>query len=705
VGIQLGRADGSPAFCATAWWAQCWAVALIASFTSFGIAVGASFGIAIMYSLLQYASAQSWFPQSGGVSLPGVTDLLAFLIIVVVLFWRGARIPGRGEIIERRLPEAPRPEHLVRTGLVCAAVGAVLLIVFPFDFREALINTLIGALMALSLVVVTGFVGQISVVQLALAGAAGFTISHMAVNWGITFPLAALAGIAVAVVIGLVTAVSAVRVRGVSLAVVTLAGAVAIENFGFVNSTWGGGLAGSPVPEPKWFGLDLGPNGPFRGIDGNQPSPVFGWVVLICCVALCAAVGYIRRGKLGQRMLAVRSNERAAAAAAINPRTVKLYAFGIAAVIAGVAGTLYAYNFGSVSADRFDAVTALSLIAFVYVGGISLISGAVFAGLLSAQALIPYALQDWFGLDGNWFLLVGGVLLIFTLLQNPEGVAGDLYRRLHKRPQVRAPEADAAVRERLAPRAARPDLSGRPAVLTVSGLSVNFGGVHALSEVALEVRKGELVGLIGPNGAGKTTLIDAITGFVNSTGTVELSGVSLRGLPPYERAGRGLARTWQSTELFDDLNVAENLTVASRNGPAAEALGLLGMDWAAEAMPAQLSTGQRKLVGVARALAAKPTVLCLDEPAAGLDTAESEELGARLRRLANDGQSMLLIEHDMGLVLGICDRVVVLEFGQIIAEGPPEVVRQDPRVIAAYLGDGLTDLAAAAAEAEAAEKA
>jgi branched-chain amino acid transport system permease protein len=663
------------------------AAALIASFTSFGIAVGASFGIAIMYSLVQYASAQSWFPQSGGVSLPGVTDLLAFLIIVVVLFWRGSRIPGRGEIVERSLPEAPRPQHLVRTGLICALVGAVLLIVFPFDFREALINTLIGALMALSLVVVTGFVGQISVIQLALAGAAGFTISHMAVNFGITFPVAALAGIAVAVVIGLITAVSAVRVRGVSLSVVTLAGAVAIENFGFVNSTWGGGLAGSPVPEPTWFGLDLGPNAPFRGIDGNQPSPVFGWVALICCVLAMVAVGYIRRGKLGQRMLAVRSNERAAAAAAINPRTVKLYAFGIAAFIAGLGGVLYAYNFGSVSADRFDAVTALSLIAFAYAGGITLISGALFAGLLSAQALIPYALDKWFGLNGNWFLLAGGVLLIFTLLRNPEGVAGDFYRRTHKRPAVRAPDAAAAVP---ALSEGRADLAGRPAVLSVTGLSVAFGGVQALRDVALEVREGELVGLIGPNGAGKTTLVDAVSGFVDCTGRVELSGAGIGALPPYERARRGLGRTWQSTELFDDLDVRENLTVASRSESAERALGLVGMDWAAEAMPAQLPMGQRKLVGVARALAAEPRLLCLDEPAAGLDTRESEELGARLRDLVDRGQSMLLIEHDMGLVLGICDRVIVLEFGQVIAEGLPDAIRQDPRVIAAYLGDDTT---------------
>jgi branched-chain amino acid transport system permease protein len=682
------------------------AAALLASFTSFGIACAASIGIGILYSLLEYASAQTWFPQSGGVSLPGVTDLLAFLIIITVLFWRGARIPGRGDLVERRLPEVPRPQHLGRTAVICTVVAAVALVVLPFGFREALINTLIGTMMALSLVVITGFVGQISVMQLSLAGAAGFTVSHMASNFGITFPVAALAGIAVAVVIGVITAVSAVRVRGISLAVVTLAGAVAIQNFGFTNSTWGGGLAGAPVPEPKWFGLDLGPDAPFRGLDHDLPSPVFGWVALVCCVLLCVGVGYVRRGKLGQRMLAVRSNERAAAAAAVNPRTVKLAAFTIAAVIAGVAGVLYAYNFLSVSADSFDAVTALSLIAFAYAGGISLISGAVFAGLLSAQALIPYALDDWFGLNGNWFLLVGGVLLIFTLLRNPDGVAGDFYRRTHRRPVLQAPDVPAAAglagAGRLGgaaslggadPRPARAGVGAADApVLRVTDLSVAFGGLRAVSDVTLEVGEGELVGLIGPNGAGKTTLVDAVSGFVRCTGRVELAGADIGGLRPHERARRGLARTWQSTELFDDLEVQENLTVASRDGSAGRALALVGMGWAARAMPAQLSMGQRKLVGVARALAARPRLLCLDEPAAGLDTRESEELGARLRGLADQGQSMLLIEHDMRLVLGICDRVVVLEFGRVIAAGTPEAVRRNPRVIAAYLGDGVTGL-------------
>jgi branched-chain amino acid transport system ATP-binding protein len=198
-------------------------------------------------------------------------------------------------------------------------------------------------------------------------------------------------------------------------------------------------------------------------------------------------------------------------------------------------------------------------------------------------------------------------------------------------------------------------------------------------------------------------MIDAMTGFVAGAGTVVLGDRDLRGLAAYDRARAGLTRTWQSTELFDDLSVFENLTVAARESGVTEddakrTLAVVGMDWAAEAEPSQLSSGQRKLVGVARALVAKPRLLCLDEPAAGLDTAESQELGVTLRRLADQGQSMLLIEHDMGLVLGICDRVVVLEFGKVIAEGTPEAVRRDPKVVAAYLGDGVESAAPDSAE-------
>ncbi|HEY2258220.1 MAG TPA: branched-chain amino acid ABC transporter permease/ATP-binding protein [Solirubrobacteraceae bacterium] len=689
------------------------AAALLARFTSFSLACAAGIALGIIDSLLQYVSSLSWFPTSGGIAVPGIQELVTFLIIIGAMYIRGARLPGRGDLVEQRLPLAPRPQNLIRTAVIAGVICAVALVVLPYDFREALINTLIGTLMALSLVVLTGFVGQISVVQLTLAGVTGFAISHFAVNFGIGFPLAPIIGTAVAVLLGMITALSALRVRGVALAVVTLAAAVAIQNFGFLNPTWGGGQSGSPVPEPHLLGLDLGTNAHFRGLDGNVPSPIYGWVVLAVTLGLCLVVGALRRGNLGQRMLAVRSNERAAAAASINPRNVKLAAFGISALVAGLAGSLYAYNFGSVSADRFDAFTALSLIAFAYAGGITLISGAAFAGLVSTQALFPYALDKWFGLNGNWFLLFGGVILIVTLIQNPEGVAGAFYRRTHRRPAFDPELPKAAVRDPVS--AARGPVAGNSSsprgkrgtpVLRVRGLSVAFGGVHALSDVDLEVGEGELVGLIGPNGAGKTTLIDAVTGFVKCGGVVELDGRNIEKLASYERARLGCSRTWQGTDLFDDLDVRENLAVAAAGerataGDGASAardaagagpsdvdatLATMGLDPIAPALPSELSEGQRKLVGFARAVVSRPRLLCLDEPAAGLDSGESWVLGRRLRDLADRGQSTLLIDHDMGLVLGICDRVVVLEFGKVIANDAPEVVRRDPAVIVAYLG-------------------
>ena len=256
------------------------------------------------------------------------------------------------------------------------------------------------------------------------------------------------------------------------------------------------------------------------------------------------------------------------------------------------------------------------------------------------------------------------------------------------------------------------------AVLRTSGLSVRFGGVHAVRDVDVEVAPGELVGLIGPNGAGKTTFVDAITGYVRYTGTVELDGHDLRGMAPHQRARRGLARTWQSTELFDDLTVGENVAVAAERPSflslVAELVGKrLGESAAAEhaidaldprpltdAMPSELTQGQRKLVGVARAVAMQPRLLCLDEPAAGLDTHESEELGRRLRQIASGGTTTLLIDHDMGLVLTICDRIAVLEFGQVIATGPPDEVRRDPRVVTAYLGGTGSATAVTAEKAE-----
>jgi branched-subunit amino acid ABC-type transport system permease component len=413
------------------------AAALFARFTSFAIACAAGLAIGMGQSILDYLSTFNWFPHDQGTALPGIKDLFVFLVIVVAMFWRGASMPGRGELVEKRLPAAPRPERLLRPAVILTLLCAVALVVFPFDFRQALINSMIGTVILLSLVVITGFVGQVSVVQLALSGIAGFAISHLAVDAGIGFPLAPIIAVAGATVIGLLTAVSALRVRGVSLAVVTLAAAVAIEQFVFANSTWGGGTSGgSPVPQPELLGIQLGSTAPFRGLDDKLPSPILGFGVLAVTVALCLLVAALRRSALGQRMLAVRSNERAAAAAGVDVRAVKLTAFGISAFIAGVAGALFAYDFGSVSATRYDALTALGLIAFAYLGGITMVSGAVLGGLVTTEALLPHALDRWIlpeSQTGTYTLLVGGIALLATLIANPEGIAGTKHAKQQRR--------------------------------------------------------------------------------------------------------------------------------------------------------------------------------------------------------------------------------------------------------------------------------
>jgi branched-chain amino acid transport system ATP-binding protein len=243
------------------------------------------------------------------------------------------------------------------------------------------------------------------------------------------------------------------------------------------------------------------------------------------------------------------------------------------------------------------------------------------------------------------------------------------------------------------------------AVLEASKITVSFGSVQALVDVDLDVPAGKLVGLIGPNGAGKTTFIDAVTGFVPASGTVLLGGRDISAEPPHVRAQLGLARTWQTIELFDDLSVQENCVVASRRpstrGSLAQivlgrrqpsraavdaAIRILELEEFSDRMPSELPQGKRKLVGVARALAGQSKLILLDEPASGLDTQESLDLGRRLRRVVDEGISMLLVDHDMALVLNVCDYVYVIDFGRLLAHGAPAEVRANEKVLAAYLG-------------------
>jgi branched-chain amino acid transport system permease protein len=434
------------------------AAALFAGFTSLWIACTAGILIGVLQSIVYYLSTQSWFPTDNGNAMPGLQQLLVFALMVVALYVRGAGLPRRGEAIEQRLPAVPLPERLLRPALLSAVVAAVALVVLPFDFRQALTNSMIGMVIVLSYVVITGYVGQISVMQLALSGTAGFALSHLAVQLRIPFPFDALGATLLATLLGVAAGISALRVRGVSLAVVTLAAALAMEQALFGNTSFGG-TAGVSVPPPRLLGVNLGPGADFRGLDGNEPSPMFGFLVLAVTVCLGLYVAHLRRTGLGRRMLAVRSNERAAAAAGVDVRAVKIAAFAISSFIASVAGTLYGYNFGSVSAARFTALAALGLIGFAYIGGITMVSGAVIAGLMSTEALLPHALDKWFGIKGTWALLFGGVSLILTLIANPDGIAGVNHRRKTAKraaraaAQVSAPDDPHAAGEHRAPAA------------------------------------------------------------------------------------------------------------------------------------------------------------------------------------------------------------------------------------------------------------
>ncbi|BCL28616.1 ABC transporter permease [Streptomyces aurantiacus] len=422
------------------------AAALFARFTSFGIACAVSLLIGIGESLLYQASNESWFPTQNGSAIPGVQQMAEFLLIVIALWWRGSGLPLRGDLVERSLPMVPNQDRLVVRIAPVAIACAVALVVLPSDFRQAVITGLVATILCLSFVVIMGYVGQLSVVQLALAGVAAFTLSHLGAEYGIGFPLGPVLAIATATVLGVLIGASALRVRGVTLVVVTLAAAIAIEQFIFANPDWGGGQTGASVESPTLFGFNLGTDASFRGLDGSQPSPVFGFLALVVTVLLYLFVANLRRGDLGRRMLAVRSNERAAAAAGVNVRAVKIQGFAIASFLASVAGVLYAYDFRTVSANSYDTMTALALVASVYVLGVTLGQGAVLAGFGAAGAVIPLILQTWVLPENRvsiYMQLIIGAGLLIQLRFRPDGLL--VSSALKRERRARASRAEKAL--------------------------------------------------------------------------------------------------------------------------------------------------------------------------------------------------------------------------------------------------------------------
>lgn len=398
------------------------AAALFARFTSAIIACLVGLAVGVVENLIYYASVQAWFPKDQGTPIPGLDQLLEFLLIVIALFAMGSRLPGRSAVTEKRLPSVPLPERFLRPTIVCSVITILALIVLSYGWREALLTSQVAIALMLSIVVITGYVGQISIVQLVLAGVAGFTMAHVDEAWNLPFPLGPIVGVLAATLVGLFIGSSALRVRGVQLAVVSLAAAVAIEQFWFTNTIWGESNTGNAVPDPKVFGVDVGYHAGFGGIDNKLPSPVLGFSFLVILIVVGLFVVNLRRTNLGQQMLAVRANERAAAGAGISVRNVKLLAFGISSFLAGISGVMAAYSYDSVSANNYDALSSLSIVAFAYVGGITTLIGAITAGLITTQALVPYVFQTYLHISGSWALLVGGFFVVFNLIFAPNGV-------------------------------------------------------------------------------------------------------------------------------------------------------------------------------------------------------------------------------------------------------------------------------------------
>lgn len=391
--------------------------ALIGAFRSFSLAAGAGLSIGVLQSLvLPLQQDLTWLPRTG------LQQGLPFIVIVLAMIWRGNSLPSRGAILSGRLPFAPRPTNVGPWAAVLIPLVLVALVVLPFDYRSAIINSLVFITISLSLVVLTGYVGQISLAQMALAGASAFLLSRLAGSAGIPFPIAPLLAALGATALGVVASLPALRTRGVNLAVITLAGGYALQEMVFNNPELVTTGSGSRVPAPALGGVSFGQNDPFFG-ESQVPNPAFGMFVLAVVVLCCLGVVNLRRSATGRRLLAVRSNERAAAAAGIDVARTKVVGFAISGFLAGIGGTLIGYQFEGVSANQFLVLISIAVLATTYLGGISSVSGAILAGTLALGGWAPHLADEIFH-TGPWELMISGFALILTAIFNPEGISG-----------------------------------------------------------------------------------------------------------------------------------------------------------------------------------------------------------------------------------------------------------------------------------------
>ena len=528
------------------------AAALVGRFSSFTVTVGAALLIGVLQS--EIALFRPDIARALHVSEPSLTELpqaVPLVIILVVAVLRGRSLPARGET-GARLP-LPGAGRVPRTWFAAAGVAGLAVIWSASSYADALVSTFAMGIVVASVVVVTGYAGQLSLCQLPLAGFGAWVAARAASSFGVAFPVAVLIGTIAAVVVGIVVALPAIRTRGMTLGVTTLALALVFTALIFENPSLTGGFDGLVVGTPRIAGFD---------VDPLMHPQRYATVVLVAFLVLSLVVANLRVGGAGRSMIAVRSNERAAAAVGISVIGVKLYAFALSAGIAAVGGILLAFRQPNVNFLAFDVFGSIQLVVYAVLGGIGWISGAVVGGAQAPGGVATRVLSDALpdtGDIGTWIAIVGGVLVLLAIRKSPDGAAAMVaaaYRRL--RPSPGTPGS-----VRAAPAPPRSRAAGRGQAIAVRDVSVRFGGVNAVDGVSFSASPGEVVGLIGPNGAGKTTLLDVISGFTRpAAGLVLLGGEDISSWSPTRRGRAGIARSWQAVELFDDLTVRENLLVA-----------------------------------------------------------------------------------------------------------------------------------------------
>jgi ABC-type branched-subunit amino acid transport system permease subunit len=390
------------------------AAALIGRIQSFWITALAGLLIGCAQSEIEkLVSVFSWLPQQG---LP---DSLPFVVIIVVMAVRARSVLARGGETADRNPSVGLPRAPLRTAVACFIIGLILLFTLDNVLRFAFISSLTVTAVALSVVVLTGYVGQVSLAQMSLAGIGGFMLGHISTAWGIGFPWSLLLAGLCAVPVGLVIGLPALRLRGVNLAVVTLGFASALDAVLFTVESFTGGTGGLPIPQPRLPGLNLAIS---SGSSTNRVA--FGVLVLVVVTLLGLLVARLRLGPTGRMLLAIRSNERAAGSVGINVAQGKLLAFGLAAFIAGIGGALTGYMQGELTADSFAAFTSIGLLAIVFVAGVGRIAGAVVAGIMFSAAGLFVTFLNLHLNIGSYQAIVAGLALVLTAVQNPDGITG-----------------------------------------------------------------------------------------------------------------------------------------------------------------------------------------------------------------------------------------------------------------------------------------